>query len=84
MFSLLKCTFLCFCFFIEINGFEISNKWQNVIDSTLAISKANVNYESVLSRDQYNNEKCLNDVIRFYEGIDQSQEWAVKSWSPIF
>lgn len=80
MFDLLKCSFLFFSLFIEINCVASSNKWQNVIDSTLAKSVANTNYEGEeQSRTQYNDQRCRNDVLNFYQGIDKSEKWAVKS-----
>lgn len=74
---------LVYRLFIEINCFRFSTKWKSVIDRTKDFSNtkidSNLNYMTEESRKQSNDESCFNDTISFYEGIDQSTQWAIKS-----
>lgn len=82
MFSCLKCV-LVLCLFIEIKCVEPPDKWISLIERTRGLSKNilknNLSSATESFRERYNNERCFNDVMQFYEGIQQSLQWAVKS-----
>lgn len=79
MLNHLKCVFVL-CLFIEINCVVSSEKWKSIIERTReTILKYNLINATRQSLDPYNDEKCFNDTKEFYEGIEQSQHWAVKS-----
>lgn len=78
MFGRLKCV-LVLSLFIESNCVDPTERWKSVIDRTRDLSKTILKASLSYATEQYNDEKCFHDVVMFYEGIDQSEKWAVKS-----
>lgn len=79
MFGRAKCV-LVFSLFMGVLCADPSDRWQSVITRTRDLSKAYLAPISfTYSTEQYDDDKCFTDVLKFYEGVEKSEKWAVLS-----